>query len=98
MAPCSPAEIFAFGVTYINAAPETYIKFASHFNRLSKVPSFLAIKRFSTPPQMSDLPGFGFGSDDVKGIKNCQTSRRIRVAEAQETPRYENPMAVQLAA
>jgi len=51
----SPAEIFVFGVISINAAPESYVKFASDFNRLSRVPGFLAMKRFSTPPQLSDL-------------------------------------------
>jgi hypothetical protein len=73
----SPAEIFVFGVIYINAAPESYVKFASDFNRLSQVPGFLAIKRFSTPPQISDLQGFGFGSDDVKGIKDCKPGKCV---------------------
>ena len=37
----SPAKIFVFGVISINAAPESYVKFASDFNRLSRVPGFL---------------------------------------------------------
>jgi hypothetical protein len=39
----SPAEIFVFGVVYINATPGSYVKFASDFNRLSQVPGFLHI-------------------------------------------------------
>ena len=68
----SPAEIFVFGVIYINAAPEAYVKFATDFDRLRQVPGYLAIQRFSEPPQLSDLQGFGFDSDDVKGLKNCK--------------------------
>ena len=68
----TPAEIFVFGVVYINAAPERYLKFASDFDRLRQVPGYLAINKFSEPPQLSDLQGFGFGSDDVKGLKDCK--------------------------
>ncbi len=52
--------------------PESYVKFASDFNRLSQLPGYLAVKPFSDPPQLSDLQGFGFGSDDVKGLKSCK--------------------------
>ena len=68
----SPAEIFVFGVIYVNAAPEAYVKFASDFDRLRQVPGYLAIQRFSEPPQLTDLQGFGFDSDDVKGLKDCK--------------------------
>ena len=68
----SPAEIFVFGAVYINAAPETYVKFASDFDRLRKVPEYLAIERFSTPPQASDLKGFELDSDDIKALKDCE--------------------------
>jgi|SRR5215472_7162349 len=71
----SPAEIFVFGVVYINAAPESYVKFANDFDRLRQLGGFLAIKRFSTPPQMSDLQGFGLGSDDVKALKDCKPGK-----------------------
>src|SRR5208337_853479 len=56
----TPAEIFVFGAIYINAYPESYAKFASDFNHLRSVPGYLAINQFSTPPQLSDLQGFGF--------------------------------------
>jgi hypothetical protein len=69
----TPAEIYVFGVVYINAAPESYVKFASDFNRLRQVPGYLAIKGFSEPPQPSDLQGFAFGSEDVKGLKDCKS-------------------------
>jgi hypothetical protein len=68
----TPAEIFVFGAVYINAYPESYVKFANDYNRLRSVPGYLAIQRFSTPPQLSDLKGFGFGSDDVQALKRCK--------------------------
>jgi hypothetical protein len=68
----TPAEIFVFGVVYINAFPESYVKFANDFSRLRQVPGYLAINKFSEPPQLSDLSGFGFGSDDIKGLKSCK--------------------------
>ena len=64
--PRSPAEIFVLGVIYVNAAPESYVKFATDFDRLSKFPEYLAINKFSDPPQLSDLHGFGFGRDDIR--------------------------------
>ena len=51
---------------YVNAAPESYVKFATDFDRLSKFPEYLAINKFSDPPQLSDLHGFGFGRDDIR--------------------------------
>lgn len=68
----TPAEIYVFGVVYINAAPESYVKFAGDFNRLRQVPGYLGIKGLSEPPQLSDLQGFAFGSDDVQGLKDCK--------------------------
>jgi len=71
MEPRSPAEIFVFGIVYVNAAPESYIKFVSDFSRLRQEEN-IAIAKFSDPPQLSDLQGFGLGSDDVKALKDCQ--------------------------
>jgi len=68
----SPAEVLVFGVAYINATPERYVKFATDFGRLQQMGGFLAIKRFSTPPQASDLRGFDLDSDDVKKLKSCK--------------------------
>jgi|SRR5271167_1779166 len=68
----TPAEIFVFGVIYINAAPEKYVAFASNYDRLRQIPGYLAIREFSDPPQLSDLQGFAFSSDDVKGLQKCK--------------------------
>jgi hypothetical protein len=67
------SEVFLFGAIYIHAAPESYPQFAHDFDRLRKLPNYLALGVFSNPPQLSDLKGFEFDSDDIKGLKNCKT-------------------------
>jgi len=68
----TPAEVFLVGAVYIHAAPESYLKFALDFDRLRKLPSYLALGVFSNPPQLSDLNGFSFDDDDIKALKNCK--------------------------
>jgi hypothetical protein len=70
--PRTPAEVLLFGAVYIHAAPETYFQFARNFDRLRKVPGFLALGVFTVPPQLSDLRGFEFDSDDIQALKNCE--------------------------
>ena len=68
----TPAEVFLFGAIYIHAAPESYLQFARDFDRLRKLPNYLALGVFSNPPQLSDLKGFSFDSDDIQALKNCK--------------------------
>ena len=56
----TPAEVFLFGAVYIHAAPESYLAFALDFDRLRKLPNYLALGVLSNPPQLSDLKGFSF--------------------------------------
>jgi len=68
----TPAEIFLVGAVYIHAAPESYLRFAGDFDRLRKLPNYLALGVFSDPPQLSDLKGFSFDNDDIQALKNCK--------------------------
>jgi hypothetical protein len=68
----NPAEVFLFGAIYIHATPESYLKFAQDFDRLRKVPDYLALGVFSKPPRASDLQDFSFDNDDIKALKNCK--------------------------
>ena len=68
----APAEVFLFGAIYIHATPESYLKFAQDFDRLRKLPNYLALGVFSNPPQSSDLKDFSFDDDDIKALKNCK--------------------------
>jgi hypothetical protein len=70
----TPAEIFVFGAVYINATPERYVAFASDFDRLRKLPDFVAIGRFSDPLENTDLEGFRFDSEDIRDLKECKPS------------------------
>ena len=65
-------DVFVFGSVYINSTPESYLKFASDIDQLRKLPGYLAIRKFSDPPQLSDLEGFTLDDDDVKELKNCK--------------------------
>ena len=68
----TPAEIFVFGAVYVRATPESYVQLAGDFERLRKLPEFLAIGKFSDPPEASDLEGFNFDSDDIQSLKQCK--------------------------
>src|SRR5712692_3074318 len=54
----TPDEVFVFGSVYITSTPERYLRLASDMDALRKLPSYLAIRRFSDPPELSDLAGF----------------------------------------
>jgi len=42
---------------------------------LRKLPSYLAIQKFSDPPKLSDLDGFTLEAEDVKQLKNCEPGK-----------------------
>jgi len=65
-------QVFVFGSVYIHSTPERYLKFASDLDELRKLPSYLAIQRFSSPPQLADLEGFTLDSEDFKELKDCK--------------------------
>lgn len=67
----TPAEVYLFGAVYIRAAPEKYFRYATDFDTLRKLPLYLALGLFSTPPQLSDLRGFSFDADDIQSLKEC---------------------------
>jgi len=65
-------QVFVFGSVYINSTPERYLKFASDLDALRKLPNYLALRKFSDPPQLSDLTGFTLDDEDFKQLKNCK--------------------------
>jgi len=65
-------QVFVFGSVYINSTPERYLKFASDTDALRKLPSYLALRQFSDPPQLADLAGFTLDEEDLKQLKNCK--------------------------
>ncbi len=67
-----PDEIFVFGAVYVNATPQSYFKLAYDFDRLRQIPEYVAIGKFSSPPQVSDLKGFSFDSEDIQALTNCK--------------------------
>jgi hypothetical protein len=71
----TPDEVFVFGSVYVQSTPEKYLKLASDIDALRKLPSYLAIRKFSDPPQLSDLDGFTLEADDIKQLKNCKPGK-----------------------
>src|SRR5262249_61373331 len=68
----TPDEVAVFGAIYINSSPEEYLKAAQNLDALRKSPNYLAVRKFSSPPQLSDLQGFVLDEDDIKDLKNCK--------------------------
>jgi hypothetical protein len=71
----TPDEVFVFGTVYVDATPDGYLRFANDFDELRKLPSYLAVRQFSNPPQPSDLDGFTMDAEDLKELKNCKPGR-----------------------
>ncbi len=71
----TPDEVFVFGSVYVHSTPEKYLKLAADIDALRKLPSYLAIRKFSDPPQLSDLDGFTLEADDLKLLKNCEPGK-----------------------
>jgi hypothetical protein len=71
----NPDEVFVFGSVYIKASPQQYLKFALDLDALRKLPNYLAIRKFSDPPKLSDLDGFTLNEEDVKKLRDCKPGR-----------------------
>jgi len=68
----TPSEVFVFGAVFIKAQPSSYVSMARDLENLKSLPNYLAIRRFSNPPQPSDLSGFELDADDVNDLKKCK--------------------------
>jgi hypothetical protein len=67
----TPAEVFLFGVVYIHAAPESYLQFVLDFDRLRRLPGYLALEVFGNPPQLADLNGLSLDPEDIRDLEKC---------------------------
>lgn len=65
-------EVFLFGAIHVHATPQQYLTYSQDFERLRKVPNYLALGVFGRPPKISDLEGFGLDNEDVQGLKSCK--------------------------
>ncbi len=71
----APSEVVVFGAVHINAAPEDYLKVAQDLDSLRRLPNYLGIRQFSSPPKLSDLEGFVLDDDDIKDLQNCRPGK-----------------------
>ena len=68
----TPDEVFIFGAVYINSTPERYLQMASDIDALRRLPNYLALRKFSDPPQLADLEGFTLDDEDLKELEHCK--------------------------
>jgi hypothetical protein len=68
-------EVFVFGAVYVRSTPEEYLKLASDIDALKKLPNYLAINKFSDPPQLSDLDRLSLEEDDFKDLQKCREGK-----------------------
>lgn len=68
----TPVENFGFGAVHINATPESCLILAREFDRLRKLPGYLAIQEFSNPPQLSGLKDFRFDREAIEELRDCK--------------------------
>jgi hypothetical protein len=68
----TPDEVFIFGAVYINSTPERYLQMASDIDALRRLPNYLALRKFSDPPQLADLEGFTLDDEDIKELQHCK--------------------------
>ena len=68
----SPAEIYVFGAVFINTTPEAYLRYYSDYSHMRQQPGYLAVQKFSTPPQISDLKGFDLDPQDIQSLQKCK--------------------------
>jgi len=68
----TPDEVFIFGAVYINSTPERYLQMTSDIDALRKLPNYLALRKFSDPPQLTDLDGFSLGEEEIKELQHCK--------------------------
>jgi hypothetical protein len=71
----SPSEVAVFGAIYVDASPEAYLKSAKNLETLRSLPSYLGIRRFSEPPQLSDFEGFVLEDADIKDLRSCKPGK-----------------------
>src|ERR1700739_2615503 len=69
----TPNEVFVFGAVYINSTPERYLDMASDIDALRRLPNYLALRKFSDPPQLADLAGFTLDDEEIKELEHCKS-------------------------
>jgi len=65
-------EILVFGAVHINARAEAYVRFCRDLDRFRKVPAYIAIGEFSSPPKISDLKDLRLDNDEIKSLRTCK--------------------------
>lgn len=65
-------EVSVFGVVWIEATPEAYVRALTDIENFERGENFRATKKISDPPQLSDFDAFELPPDDVKALRTCK--------------------------
>jgi hypothetical protein len=71
----APSEVIVFGAIHIDASPESYLKLMQNLHSFRNSRYYLGVRRFSTPPKLSDLEGFVLEDDDINELKGCRPGK-----------------------
>ena len=97
----TPREVFLFGVVYVHAAPQSYVRLARNFDALRRLPNYLALGVIGDPPQLSDFQGFSLEAEDIRDLRDCRPgNREIQLPASgmetlQQTIDFSSPAATQ---
>ncbi|MBL8228732.1 MAG: hypothetical protein JNL98_09660 [Bryobacterales bacterium] len=64
-------EVLMYGVVFVNAPPEHFLKMYADVEKLVDGKSYLAAKYFRKPPTMADLASLAFDAEDIDELRNC---------------------------
>jgi hypothetical protein len=86
----TPEQVMVFGIVYVESSPEKYLRLANDFDTLRKLPGYLAIQKFSDPPQLSDLRDFTITEEDLKELKACKPGDCDVQLPSEAMPQFQN--------
>jgi len=71
--PGRDGEVAVFAATRLNADPDVLARWTHAIESFKKGPFVLAIRRFSTPPVLSDLDDLTLDEGDLEGMRRCRS-------------------------
>ena len=70
--PARDGEVAVFAASRFDAQPEALVRWTQAIESLKRSPFVVAIRRFSSPPVLSDLDALALDDVDLEGIRRCQ--------------------------
>ena len=65
------ADVVVFGAVYLKIPVETFVDDYRDIEQLAETNNYLAVKKFSDPPGLSDVRELTIDEQEVEDIRNC---------------------------